>query len=116
MTKFIGEGGGVGLRDDLTVYLYPLRKLQEMWRGVEPYPIAGSLKDRREKCGGRPFTVSPTDQDGRKPTVRISNRPKKSLNIVETQLHAVTLEPVEISNRLGIGHIEPTEVTDSQDF
>lgn len=116
MTKFIDERGDVSPRDGLTVYLNPLRELQEMWGGIEPDPIAGSLKDRREKCGGRPFAVSPADQDGWKLTVWISNCLKKPLDILETQLHAVTLEPIEIGNRLGIGHIEPTEVTDSQDF
>jgi len=108
MTKFIDEGSDVGPRDGLTVYLNPLRELQEMWGGIEPDPIAGSLKDRREKCGSRPFAVSPADQDGRKPTVWISNCPKKPLDILETQLHAVTLEPVEIGNRLGIDHTLPT--------
>ena len=113
MTKFLDEGGDVGPRDGLTVYLDPLRELQEMRGGIEPDPIAGSPKDLREKCGGRPFAVGPADQDGRKPTVWISNCPKKPLDILETQLHAVTLEPVEISNRLGIGH---TLIMSKDDF
>lgn len=37
--------------------------------------------------------------------MRISNGSKKPFHILETQLHAVTLESVEIGNRLGIGHI-----------
>lgn len=36
--------------------------------------------------------------------VRVTNRRKQSLNILETQLDAVTLEPVEIGNCLRIRH------------